>query len=425
MELLYHYLWKYRLCGDSIKLCDGSEAFVVSPGVHNDTSGPDFYACRIRFHDSDWVGNAEVHVKASDWFRHGHQSDPAYDNVIIHVVAVDDRRIVRDDGSEIPQTVLVPPPGLYATYELLSRRIDDIKCRGLISALSPIYVSDWLESLAMERLHVKAQRILDLFAHTFGDWAQSMFIILCRSLGFGYNALPFELLAKSLPLKYIGRHADNLLQIEALLLGQAGFLRAAPDAYDDYYRLLADEYNFLSRKYSLTPIREGLWKTSRPANSPIRRIAVLAGALYRGLSLTDKLLEARGDIDQLRQIFSWKAGKYWGEYISFAHPGRMPVNLSPGSVDTLLINVVAPFYMAYGAQTGEPQWGERAVSLLMDLPAETNSRVRCWHTCGIKAKDALQSQALIQLRTEYCDSQHCLDCRFAYYMLKSNISSPT
>lgn len=420
MELLYHYLWKYRIFPDTMRLCDGRAVRVKSPGLHNRDSGPDFSHARICVDDTDWVGNVEIHVKASDWYRHGHQDDPAYDNIILHAVAVDDARITRPDGSEIPQLVIPATPDLFQVYSELSRHIDDVRCLDRLHTLAPLTVTDWMETLSVERLQMKAQRIKDIYRQFQSDWSQALFITLARSLGFGLNGVPFEMLGKSLPLKYVFRHGDNPMQVEALLFGQAGMLDPSINIFDDYYQALCREYFFLARKYGLRPLAAGLWKTStRPANSPQRRIAILSAALTTGFSLFDKLLECRGDADRLRELFVWEAGQYWKEHTLFGLSGTLPTKLAFGSVTSLLINLAAPFYTAYASVCGEPEWAERSIDLLMSLPGEENSKTRQWKLGGLSYPDALRSQALIQLRNEYCDRCRCLECRFGHTILRT------
>lgn len=423
MELIYHYLWKHRVFGTALNTVDGRELKVQWPGRHNDDAGPDFTDARITIGGQKWVGNVEIHVKASDWFAHGHDNDRAYDSVILHVVAVDDARVHRPDGSLIPQMVLTLPPDFFLTYRQLMSDFKGTRCAPLIGMLPPMVKTGWLETLAVERLQMKADRLLDYRNRLKGDWEQAVFTAVARGLGFGLNGQPFEMLAMNLPLKYVYHHADNLEQVEALLLGQAGLLDPQRHMFDEYYQTLCREYFFLARKYGLRPMRGDVWKysRSRPQNFPHRRIAMLAAALHDGVQFAKGLERANGDIDGLLEFFDWRLDGFWGRHYGFGDMGEervMPRTLSDASKELLIINVAAPFYYAHARVTGNIELGERAANMLMLLDPERNSKIDSWRSCGIVPEDALHSQALIHLRDEYCDRSRCLDCRFGHYYLR-------
>ncbi len=437
MELVYQYLWKHRLFGRELPVRGGGKVEVLSPGRLNMDAGPDFFNARLRFVygeaeasevREEWTGNVEIHVKASDWYRHGHHVDEAYDTVILHVVASDDADVETAGGRRIPTVLVSLPVSFYLTVGELKRDFQGVRCARRLPSLTRLEVADWIESLAMERLHMKAGRVCDLVDALGGDWRQAFFITFARGLGFGLNGVPFELLAKSIPMNFIGRHADQPHQIEALLFGQGGMLD--PNLYrgDEYYQLLCREYRFLNAKYSLRPISRSLWKYSRtrPGNFPHRRIAYLATALAGGLSILDKILEYAGDEQMLRSLFSWQLGGYWGTHTGFGIPSGRGISptLSRDSVTLLLINVVVPVVYAYGVRRGSEQLTEAAVSLLERLPAERNSLITQWNMAGLRPADAFRSQALIHLRREYCDADRCLDCRFAYHLLKRQTGVP-
>ena len=292
--------------------------------------------------------------------------------------------------------------------------------------LSRLQIIDWIETLAIERLQMKSSRLLSLLSSLAGDWEQVCFVALARALGFGLNGEPFEMLAKSLTLNTLARHSDNLLQIEALLFGQAGMLDASAHIFDEYYQTLCREYYFLARKYGLRPMRRDLWKyaRTRPGNFPHRRVALLARYLEEGFSMFARVIDANGDEEKLRAIFSKSLDGYWGSHSSFdTEAASTPDVLSRGSVDSLLINVASPIYYAYGATIGNPDLAEKAQDLLSVLPPERNSLVRMLVDMGLPAANAMQSQALIHLRKEYCDCNKCLFCRFGHLMLRREVMS--
>ena len=421
MEKLYQYLWKSAMFGRKLIDSDGRTIEVIDPGHLNTDAGPDFFNSIIKADGTQWAGNIEIHVKASDWIRHGHQNDPAYDNIILHVVGISDRRIRRSDGSLIPQVVLTMPEGFFRTFSTLHSEANTIRCATDIPSLPSIAITDWLETLSIERLQMKSDKIKETYSSCGNDWEQTCFITLARALGFGLNGDPFEMLARSIPLKILHHHSDTPHQIQAILFGQAAMLDSSLHIFDEYYQLLCREYYFLARKYGLRPMRPGLWKyaRTRPQNFPHRRIAFLAKACEGGFSLFSRLLASKGKEEEARNLFDWHLDGYWHTHFSFDTEIRTQSDsLSQSSITLLLINVVAPLLYTYGTMRGEPELSEMGIDLLSLLPAETNSITRDWQQCGLQAKDALRSQALIQLRKEYCDRRKCLYCRFGHQLLR-------
>lgn len=420
MEKFYQYLWKWRLFGLPLADVDGGEVEVLDPGLQNNDAGPDFFNAKVRMKGTEWAGNVEIHVKASDWYRHGHQDDPAYGSVVLHAVGVSDRRVKRPDGSQVPQAVMTMPEGFFETFARLSEDRPEVRCAPLVGGLTPLAVADWLESLAVERLQEKALKAVGIYRNCACDWQQTCFVMMARALGFGLNGDPFEMLARSLPLRVLHRHSDNLFQLEALLFGQAGMLDATDHILDEYYQHLCREYYFLARKYGLRPMRGSVWKyaRTRPSNFPHRRIVFLARACLGGFGLFSKLLEAAPDRERLGALFRWRAEGYWQTHSDFGlETHGVPDRLSDQSIDLLLINAVAPLLYAYASVTGDCEAAEKATSLLEGLPAERNAIVKGWNALGFRAADASRSQALIQLKKQYCDARNCLRCRFGHLLL--------
>ncbi|MDE5843317.1 MAG: DUF2851 family protein [Muribaculaceae bacterium] len=408
--------------GREMATLQGQRVRICNPGRHNKDAGPDFANARLVIDGREWVGDVEIHVKASDWYRHGHDKDPAYNSVILHIVVVDDRRICRASGEEIPQVTVLMPEKFYVTYAELTKDLKSIRCGYLLGTLPSLIREDWLESLGVERVQMKAQRLLDYNARLNGDWEQAVFVMMARGLGFGLNGLPFEMLAMNLPLKYVYHHAQDLMQVEALLFGQAGMLNACDHLFDDYYQRLCVEYGFLARKYGLRPMNPSVWKyaRTRPQNFPHRRIAMLARALHEGVRFSSSLKEAKGDFDKLMEFFSIKIDGYWGSHFAFGSDAgeSLPRSLSYASRILLLINVASPFYTAYASLDGDYVSAEASARLLAGLPAEKNSKLKVWEELGFKADDALRSQSLLHLRDEYCDKGRCLECRFGHFFLR-------
>ena len=424
MEAIYQFLWQHTMLGRRLSDADGHVIDILDPGRLNTDSGPDFFNAKIKIDGTEWIGNIEIHVKASDWYRHHHDSDPAYDNVILHVVGVSDRRVTRRDGVSIPQVVTTPPPDFFNLYNQLSNHPAYLRCAPRLTQLPQIAVTDWLESLAMERIQMKSLRVCDILRSVANDWEQACFITLARALGFGLNGDPFEMLARSLPLRILHHHSDNPLQLQALLFGQAGMLDQSQHIFDEFYQLLCREYYFLARKYGLHPMRPGLWKyaRTRPQNFPHRRIAMLAKVCEGGFAMLGKLVDCIREGREIRDLFKWRLEGYWHDHFSFDVDAKGGSDvLSTASVSLLIINAVVPLVYTFASTRGEYELVEKVLSIMEQLPGESNSIIREWEGYGLKSGNALRSQALLHLRREYCEARKCLYCRFAHHYLRHSL----
>lgn len=426
MELLYQYLWKQRMMGRRCVTVRGEDVEILYAGIHNTDAGPDFHDARIRIAGQVWAGNVEIHVRASDWHRHGHDNDPAYQNVILHAVAVDDTRVTGADGREIPQMVISLPESFYRMYEALSRRINAVACEHYLHLVPDLTRTDWLSTLGVERLQAKARRIMDCAQSLGNDWNRTCFVSLARALGFNLNGDPFEILARSIPLNIIHHHSDDILQIEALLFGQAGMLDTSLHIFDEYYQTLAREYFFLARKYGLRPMNVNMWKyaRTRPQNFPHHRIALLSAAMTDGFTMLSDIWERRNNPDDIRELFRLTPSPYWLTHSDFDTPGSSAGHLSSGAVDLLMINFTAPMLYAYSAARGDYESAEGAMAIWEGLNPENNTFIRQWRSAGMQPENAADSQALLQLRKNYCDYARCLECRFAAAILKSSAGIP-
>ena len=420
MERLMQYVWQHRLLVQTdLVTVDGRKVSVIDPGRLNTDAGPDFFNAKVKIGEHLWVGDVEVHVRASDWHRHHHDGDKAYDSVVLHVVDKDDAQICRSNGEVIPQMQMACSPEFHIRYhELVDRADIDLPCARELPALTPLHLTDWLTSLAYERIYSKADHIEELMKQYAGDWEQTCYVILARALGFGTNSEPMERLAMSLPLHFLRKHSDSEAAIEALLFGQGGFLEKAPKC-DPYVELLEREHKFFAHKFSLKPLQPLGWKMARmrPHNFPHRRIALLARLVATDSRLVRRIVEAE-NIEELRAIFSEPLTGYWATHFTFG-PGseRTYECLSRSSVDILLINVAVPLMMAYGTMHGDEALCGRAVELLHEIPAESNSIVTLFMNAGIPCKNAFTSQALIHLRRNYCQTRKCLYCRLGHRLL--------
>ncbi|MCU0461040.1 MAG: DUF2851 family protein [Bacteroidales bacterium] len=416
-EEFLHYLWKYGLF-DHEKLIDneGNRINVINPGEYNRDSGPDFFNTRLRIAGMEWAGNVEIHVRASDFDNHRHNTDPAYNNVILHLVAENDRKVFNSKGDEVMTSVLAYDPQVYDKYLHLVNNPFIIACQTGINELDLLYIRHWLGSLVIERIQEKSEQIMKICTMTGNDWEETFYRLLSRYFGFRVNTEPFELLASALPFKIIRKHADDLFQIEALLFGTAGMLEEGlfrEAVNDKYYLALIKEYKILSAKYSLHPVHGWIWKFARlrPANFPTLRISQLAAMLSVTGGLFSRTLEAT-DIASLRNLFEVTASEYWNDHFVFGRKSRSyPKCTGSQATDILLINAVIPVIFVYGKCRDSAGICERAISFLEDIGPEENSIIEEWKTAGIEADSAFISQALIQLRNCYCRKRRCLDCR--------------
>ena len=414
------YVWKHRLWRSEDMVTNiGKKVRVVDPGLLNTDAGPDFFNAKIEIDGHMWVGNVEMHYRATDWKRHHHDSDKAYDSVILHVVAKDDAPVRRTNGELIPQLVLEVSPQFNADYASLVGATIEVPCATKIKQVPHLTIVEWVEGLAFERLHGKVERIHQLLDSFNGSWEDVCYVTLARNFGFGINNDAFERLARRTPLRLLGKHSDSVLQIEALLFGQAGMLDAQKPGMDSYYNQLCTEYAFLSNKFQLTPMEKESWKLFRirPQNFPYRRIAMLAQFIEGGFRMMNRILEAEGE-KEMRSLFEVELSGYWIKHYTFGKPNeRATATLSRSSTDIILINTVAPLLYAYGELTGNYEMTDKAIKLLEDLRAESNSIVSHFVAYGIDCPDALTSQALVQLKREYCDARKCIYCKIGHHLL--------
>lgn len=414
------YVWKHRLWrSEDMVTNTGKKVRVVDPGLLNTDAGPDFFNAKIEIDGHMWVGNVEMHYRATDWKRHRHDSDKAYDSVILHVVAKDDAPVRRTNGELIPQLVLEVSPQFNADYASLVGATIEVPCATKIKQVPHLTIVEWVEGLAFERLHGKVERIHQLLNSFNGSWEDVCYVTLARNFGFGINNDAFERLARRTPLRLLGKHSDSVLQIEALLFGQAGMLDAQKPGMDSYYNQLCTEYAFLSNKFQLTPMEKESWKLFRirPQNFPYRRIAMLAQFIEGGFRMMNRILETEGE-KEMRALFEMELSGYWTKHYTFGKPNeRATATLSRSSIDIILINTVAPLLYAYGELTGNYEMTDKAIKLLEDLRAENNSIVSHFVAYGIDCPDALTSQALVQLKREYCDARKCIYCKIGHHLL--------
>ena len=423
-EALLHFIWQFQLYDQqNLTTTIGRQpVFVKKTGFHNHDAGPDFKNARIQVGDTLWAGHVEIHERATDWFRHGHQNDPAYGNVILHVVLMDDRQDPANDSlSHIPCLALQHriPHNLLSQYEHLRLNQQWIPCADQFRAVESFTVRHWLSRLQVERLATKKALIERLLAESNNDWQETLHQLMARSFGFKVNAEPFERLAKLTPIRILAKHSDRPFQLEAMLLGQAGMLNG-PFA-EGYPRDLQREYEFLQRKYGLEPMQPHEWNRLRlrPANFPSIRIAQFAQLLSQANNLFQFFMTTE-TIDQLRKVFEVEASSYWRDHYWPDRKAKQsrPKRLGKSGIHNILINTVVPFIFSYGQIRAEGNLVEHAMHLLETMPPEHNRILKKWEELGAPHQHAGHSQALLHLKREYCDEKQCLSCEIGTALLK-------
>jgi len=412
-EDVLHYVWRTRRFEfQNLFTTEGESVEILAPGVHNTHAGPDFFDARVRIGDTLWAGNVEMHLFASEWEAHRHGEDRAYDNVVLHVVWEEDQPVLRQNGERIPCIELKKriPAVTIKTYRELLHNEHWIPCQHHFHRVPDITRQLWLDRLMVERLEAKTAFISENLERNRQHWEETFYQVLARNFGLKVNAEPFEALARSLPLSLLSKHKNSLLQLEALLFGQAGLLEGAFE--DDYPQRLQKEYVFLQHKYGLQPIAESAWKflRMRPANFPSLRIAQFATLIHQSAHLFSKILVAQ-NVEEIENMFEVRLSNYWQTHYVFGKASaKRNKTLGQTAIHLLVINTIAPFLFVYGKQKAEPALCDRALRLLESVPPESNSIIDNWQRLGMEPVSAGQTQALLQLKNEYCDKKQCMRC---------------
>ena len=414
-ELFLHYVWKYQLFTQANFYTTNKEFIrVVRIGTHNTDSGPDFSNAHIYINNTLWIGDVEIHVNARDWNTHKHSHNAAYNTVILHVVFTGDEQVYNTHGNPIPTAKLPIPNNIITTYQYMRSMPATKICMHNLEKIDGIYKSQWFNRLVIERFEDKANQIIARHHAQTGSWEHTLYHTLAYNFGFKTNALAFEMLAQSLDIRIIGKHKNNPTQIEALFFGQASLI---PTENNDAYTMkLQNEYRFLQKKYTLTPIPREMWKFGRlrPANFPTIRIAQFAKLLQQSQSLCSKILKCT-TVESCRQLFYVELEDYWDTHYQLGQISpKHQKTLGKTSIDLLLINTIIPFLFAYGSHTQKQEISTRALDFLEALPTEKNAIITAWNRRGIQSHSAFRSQALLQLSNAYCSQKKCLHCAFAH-----------
>lgn len=414
-EDFLYYLWENRLLTGTLTTSQGELVEVVNPGYRNNDSGPDFLEARVKVGGQLWAGHVEIHVKTSDWRRHGHQDDKAYRNVVLHVVYCHDEMV-----NDIPVMELKGhfDVALYHQYHELVNAQRWIACERQLHEVLPFTKNTWLERMAVERLQEKAQKVARLLTANKFDWEETLYRLLLRSFGMKVNNDAFETLASLLPFKTLLKHADQLTQLEAMLLGCAGFLTI--ESEEDYPLLLKREFEVMRTKFNLLSMPVERWKfmRMRPVNFPTVRLAQLAQMIHRQGPLFSKIKEA-ATTGEAKALFEVQASAYWDTHYRFSVMGPThPKRLGDSTADVLMINAVVPLLFCYGRFHKDERYCEKALRFLEYTDAEDNAIVRHYADRGMPPGNAMQSQALLHLNKYYCKRKRCLECSIGNNLLR-------
>jgi len=412
-ENLLHFIWKQKLLLNKSLYCtDLEEVTILKPGTLNFDSGPDFFNARVMIGSMILAGNIEIHLKSSDWIRHNHNNDQAYNSVILHVVFEHDKDVPElvNAGVKTIEVKKFLPSGLIQKYNALCQTKEWIPCESTILWPKQIVMKAFMERLVIERLEKKLKNIESTFRASGSNWEHTFYIILARYFGQKTNSDIFENLAQRIPILILAKNKNSEATIQALLLGVAGFLDQKTE--DNYIEFLRTEYTHLKNKYKINQIEKASWKfaKTRPANFPTVRIMQFAALIYRSSHLFSKIIETKC-VDELKNLLKINSDQNidFGK-LSGHHFNKKTFSSGESFVRHLIINAIAPILFFYGKAKDDIDFKERAVELLYSLNSEKNSVINKWVSLGLISENALHSQSLLHLKFEYCNKFKCLDC---------------
>ncbi len=407
-EELLHFVWQSKLLlSQTLTTTDGLPVSIIQPGTHNTNAGPDFFNARLRIGDTVWAGNIEIHIRSSDWDRHRHTADEAYNNVILHVVYVHDKDVLNAQGQEIPTLELrsILPTSLLPRYNRLQQqRETQLACQHILVHPPEAIISGWLQRLLVDRIEAKCDSIKDLLVRTHHHYEQTFYLLTARYFGMKTNAEPFEQLASALPLIVLTKHKNRFEDIVSLVVGTSGLFGRFEEPY---IKALETDYNHWATKYKLKPLEASVWKfaRTRPANFPTHRLLQFAALIYQSSHLLGKILECES-VDDLSKLYH--IHHKWNDQL---------ITIGEDAINLLLINSVLPFVFEYGKQQHREDYCDKALNWYERLPPESNHITRQYTELGFPLKNAGDSQAYIQLKNEYCIPLKCLECSIGYRSL--------
>ncbi len=417
-EKFLHFLWRNRLFPQMLTSVDGQKIEVLNVGFPSVDAGPDFTGARLKINNRFWAGAVELHVKSSDWYKHGHGDNPVFEGVILHVVMEYDKPVYRKNGELIPTVVIKPTEALIARYKDLASSKEKVKCSAYHQDIDAVVVAGWLDNLLFERLIARRVEIVQQLHNNNEDWEETLYQRIARSLGMRVNDEPFEMLARSLPYKILKRYKDNRQVLEALLYGQAGFLE--DNIEDEYFLKLKRDYHHYAIKHKLKPLNKKIWKFMRlrPYNYPTIRISHLAYIISQTDHLFSYILEAE-DVKRTKELFKAKTTDYWDTHFRFGDEGKfIRKDLGPKAIDNILINAVIPVLFSYALYMHDNVLKDRAFAFMKTIDFENNYITRLFRKLHVNKPSAADSQAFIQLYKHYCLENRCLECRLGAFIIE-------
>ena len=419
-EAILQYIWKFQYYNtNELRCTDGRPLSVYQPGNHNFNQGPDFTQAKVRIEDTTWAGNIEVHVNSMQWNQHRHSGDPNYENIILHVVWQHDAEIKDISGNNLPTLELQGRVSkiLIEKYRQLLLHPKFIACENQLDQLNELILMNWKQRLVVERLITKSSAILEDLEKANGHWEEVFWWHIAANFGLKLNSDLFKQVARSLPISILSKHKHNLLQLEALLFGQAGLLEE--ELEDKYANMLQKEFRFYQKKYSLKPVYgELFFLRMRPANFPTIRLAQLAKLIFESEHLFSKI-KATSSVNEVKEILNLTANDYWHyHYVFDRETDFKEKTLGKQMIGNIIINTVIPVLFASGIQKDDNSYKEKAIRWLEDLSPEKNSVTKGFSDLGFANKNGFDSQALIHLKKHYCDKKFCLECAIGNSILK-------
>lgn len=419
-EKLFQFIWQFQYFNKAhLKTIAGEDVSIIQQGKLNKNQGPDFTEAKIRIGNTTFAGSVELHLKTSDWRRHGHDADANYNNVILHVVFEND---LPQNGIPVLELQPLIPNFLLSRYNELMNAEAFIPCSNSIYETKELTWASWKERLLVERLTRKSAYVLQLFGESNAHWEESFWWLLARNFGSRVNAEAFEAVARSIPVNILAKHKTQILQLEALLFGQANLLQGQ---FNDHYpQLLQRESRFLQNKYKLRPTSVPVhFLRMRPGNFPTIRLAQLSALIASSSHLFSRIIETK-ELKEVQQLFDVTANDYWHYHYNFDEPSAFKhKKLGAEMVSNILINTVVPVLFSYGVHHKEEQHKEKAVQWLQEVSGENNSIIKGFAASGIASRTAFDTQALIELKNEYCSKKRCLECAVGNSLLKKHVSA--
>jgi len=352
---------------------------------------------------------------------HNHETDKAYDNVILHVVWEHDSEIFRKDNSEIPTIELkhYVDKSLIDNYQKLILSKSWINCETSFSEVDDFLLNNWLERLYIERLERKSKDIQKLLVASNNNWEAVLFKMLTKNFGLKVNGESFLSLANSTDFSVVRKLQNDAIDLEAVFFGQTDLLN--DDVQDAYYLELQKRYQFLKQKFRLNKL--GVLPLQffrlRPPNFPTIRLSQLANLYHTRTNLFSELINVSSKKD-VYKILDIETSEFWKSHYTFSKTSKVSKKaLTKSFIDLLVINTIIPLQFTYAKVQGRPI-EDHIFNFMRQIGVEKNSIVFKFLSLKPLEKHALMSQAFLQLKQNYCDKNKCLQCAIGNSLIVKN-----